>query len=95
MLGLNYKEREEFIVYWLPKLQENKYNLIKFASMDEINKSMPLNFSVQPDTVIRVMMQYKGLSKEEANRMQIPEQKLETPERKGFVAVEWGGSEIE
>ena len=91
ILGLNEREAEEFIVYWLPKLQENKYNLIKFASMDEINESMPLNFSVQPDTVIRVLMQYKGLTKS----IEIKEQKLTTPERKGFVAVEWGGSEIE
>ena len=91
ILGLNEREVEEFIVYWLPKLQENKYNLIKFASMDEINESMPLNFSVQPDTVIRVLMQYKGLTKS----IEIKEQKLTTPERKGFVAVEWGGSEIE
>ena len=91
ILGLNEREVEEFIVYWLPKLQENKYNLIKFASMDEINESMPLNFSVQPDTVIRVLMQYNGLTKS----IEIKEQKLTTPERKGFVAVEWGGSEIE
>ena len=90
VLGLNEREAEEFIVYWLPKLQENKYNLIRFASMDEINEGMPLNFSVQPDTVIRVLMQYKGLDKP----IEIKEQKLTTPERKGFVAVEWGGSEI-
>ena len=91
VLGLNERESEEFIVYWLPKLQENKYNLIKFASMDEINESMPLNFSVQPDTVIRVLMQYKGIDEP----IEIKEQKLTTQERKGFVAVEWGGSEIE
>ena len=91
VLGLNEREAEEFIVYWLPKLQENRYNLIRFASIDEINESMPLNFSVQPDTVIRVLMQYKGLDKP----IEIKEQKITAPERKGFVAVEWGGSEIE
>ena len=90
ILGLNERESEEFIVYWLPKLQQNKYNLIRFASMDEINESMPLNFSVQPDTVIRVLMEYKGINKP----VDIKEQRLTTPERKGFVAVEWGGSEI-
>lgn len=25
ILGLNYKETEEFIVYWLPKLEQNEY----------------------------------------------------------------------
>ena len=42
ILGLNYKEKEEFIVYWLPKLEANKYNYIRFATTEEINKNMPL-----------------------------------------------------
>ncbi len=86
ILGLNERESEEFIVYWLPRLQENNYNLIRFASMDEINEIMPLNFSVQPDSIIRVLMQYKKIDKP----IEIEEQQLTTPERKGFVAVEWG-----
>lgn len=90
ILGLNEIEAEEFIVYWLPKLQENEYNYIRFATMDEINKNMPLEFSVEPDTIIRVLMQYKALD----NYIEVNEQKLETPERTGFVAVEWGGTEI-
>ena len=91
ILGLNEFEAEEFIVYWLPKLQENKYNYIRFATMEEINKNMPLEFSVEPDTIIRVLMQYKGLD----DYIEVKEQELVTPERNGFVAVEWGGSEIE
>ena len=90
ILGLNEIEAEEFIVYWLPKLQENEYNFIRFATMDEINSSMPLEFSAEPDTIIRVLMQYKALD----NYIEVKEQSLETPERIGFVAVEWGGSEI-
>jgi len=90
ILGLNEIEAEEFIVYWLPKLQENKYNYIRFATMEEINEKMPLEFSVEPDTLIRVLMEFKGLEE----YIEIPEQKLETPERKGFVVVEWGGTEI-
>lgn len=35
-------------------------------------------------------MTYKGLK----NPIKVQEQKLETPERNGFVAVEWGGTEI-
>lgn len=90
ILGLNETEAEEFIIYWLPKLQKNDYNYIRFATMDEINNNMPLYFSVEPDTIIRVLMQYKPLD----HYIEVPEQKLETPERKGFVAVEWGGTEI-
>ena len=57
-LGLNEYEAEEFIVYWLPILQKNEYNYIRFATLDEINKIMPLELSVEPDTMIRVLMQY-------------------------------------
>jgi len=90
ILGLNEYEAEEFIVYWLPKMQNNKYNFIRFATFDEINEYMPLEFSVEPDTLIRILMQYKTLNKP----IQVDEQILNTPERTGFVAVEWGGSEI-
>lgn len=90
LLGLNERESEEFIIYWLPKLQENKYNYIRFASIDEINKNMPLEFSIEPDTIIRVLMQYKPLN----NPIKIKEQQLETPNRVGFTVVEWGGTII-
>jgi len=83
-------EAEEFIVYWLPRLQENEYNYIRFATIDEINEIMPLEFSAEPDTIIRVLMQFKCLE----NPIEVQEQELETPERTGFVAVEWGGTEI-
>lgn len=90
ILGLNYKEAEEFIVYWLPKLEQNEYNYIRFATMEEINEYMPIEFSKEPDTLIRVLMEYKGLDE----YIEVPEQQLETPTREGFVAVEWGGTEI-
>ena len=90
ILGLNEREAEEFIVYWLPILEKNEYNYIRFASMEEINESMPLNFSVEPNSLIRVWMQFKAVDK----NYKVNEQVLENPERKGFVAVEWGGTEI-
>lgn len=90
VLGLNEIEAQEFIVFWLPILQENEYNYINFATLDEINRNMPLEFSVEPDTLIRVLMQYKPLD----GYKEVKEQKLITPERKGFTVVEWGGTEI-
>jgi len=89
-LGLTDKEAEEFIVYWLPKLQENKYNYIRFATQEEINEEMPLMVSGNPDYVIRVLMQFKGLDEE----IEVVEQEIVTPKREGFVVVEWGGTEL-
>jgi len=91
ILGLNYKEKEEFIVYWLPKLEANKYNYIYFATAEEIEKDMSLELSVQPDTLIRVSMVFEGLDE----YMEIKEQTLTpAPERSGFTVVEWGGIEL-
>lgn len=89
-LGLNEKESEEFIIYWLPKLQTNKYNYIRFATSDEINENMPLNIEPTPSTTIRILMTYKGLD----TPIDVIEQNLTTPNRQGFVAVEWGGTQI-
>ena len=91
ILGLNYKEKEEFIVYWLPKLEANRYNYIYFATAEEINKEMPIEVSIQPDTMIRVKMLYKGL--EEAKEINAQELEI-APERSGFTMVEWGGVEL-
>lgn len=90
ILGLNEREANEFIIYWLPKLENNKYNFIRFQTEEEINSNMPLEITPKPDTVIRVVMEFKGL--EEA--VEIEEQQLETPERTGYTVVEWGGTEI-
>ena len=90
ILGLNEREADEFIIYWLPILEKNKYNYIHFASIEKIDNYMPLDINPKPDTVIRVLMEYKPLNK----YISIEEQKLETPKRNGFTVVEWGGSLI-
>lgn len=91
LLGLNSREAEEFIIYWLPKLQQNKYNYVRFASVSEINNYMPLEVNPQPDTIIRILMLYKPLE----NMIDVDEQILgPAPERKGFTLVEWGGSQL-
>ena len=91
ILGLNEREAEEFIIYWLPKMEENEYNYIRFATYEEIEENMPLEFSVEPDSVIRVMMVFEGLDE----YIEVPEQQLETPSREGFVVVEWGATPLE
>ena len=88
VLGLTDKEAEEFIVYWLPKMEENNYNLIRFLTYEELNEEMALTITPKPDTLIRIQMQYKPL----LFKVNIPEQKLEKVEREGYTVVEWGGS---
>lgn len=90
ILGLNDKEAEEFIIYWLPRLQQNNYIYIRFQTIDEIEKNMPLLISQTPDTLIRIVMEWKGLNE----YIDIKEQKLNSVTRTGFTVVEWGGTEI-
>ena len=90
ILGLNYKEKNEFIMYWLPKLESNKYNYIRFKTREEIDNNMKLNINPEPDTLIRVMMEYKGLDR----KIKVEEQTLTKVERQGYTVVEWGGTEI-
>jgi len=90
-LGLNSKEQEEFIIYWLPELEKNSYNFIRFMTDEEIEAEMPLEIIPKPDNIIRLWMQYKGVSKD----YQVKEQTLLPKERTGFTAVEWGGTKLQ
>ena len=86
-LGLNRTEANEFIVYWLPLMQENAYNLIAFQH-EAYTESARLTITPEPDTLIRVFMAFKPLSAP----VEIAPQTLTAPARTGFTAVEWGGA---
>ncbi|MDN0043960.1 hypothetical protein [Mediterraneibacter glycyrrhizinilyticus] len=88
-LGLTRREANEFIVYWLPRMEQNEYNLISFQS-EAYTDHARLSIQPEPDTVIRVFMAYKPVE----NEQEIPEQTLAAPERSGFTVVEWGGCEL-
>lgn len=85
-LGLNRREANEFIVYWLPQMEDNPWNLICFQD-DAYTESAKLTVSPTPDTVIRVFMTWKPLGAP----VEIDPQELDAPERSGFTVVEWGG----
>ncbi len=88
-LGLNRREANEFIVYWLPLMESNEYNVISFDTR-EYEARCKLHVNPEPDTMIRVFMTWYGTDK----AIDIEPQVIVTPERKGFTVVEWGGSEI-
>ena len=88
-LGLNRREANEFIVYWLPMMQENPYNVIAFQT-DAYTEAAKLSVKPEPDTVIRIFMTWKASDKQ----IDITKQNLSAPKRTGFTVVEWGGTEI-
>ena len=85
-LGLNRKEANEFIVYWLPLMERNPYNIISFQT-DSYTDAAQLQIDPAPDTLIRVFMTWKAADA----YTELPEQELSASERTGFTVVEWGG----
>lgn len=89
-LGLTRAEANEFIIYWLPQMEQNAYNLISFQS-DAYTDAAKLTITPQPDTLLRVFMAWKPLT----SAVEISPQPLTAPERTGFTAVEWGGAKVQ
>ena len=88
--GLTAREANEFIIYWLPLMQENPYNVISFQTKAYTSTAL-LEVTPAPDSTIRIMMAY--YPSDEA--VEIAPQHLEPPVREGFTVVEWGGSRVE
>ncbi len=93
-LGLNELEQNDFISYWLPKLQANEESFVHFAAEQYTDRAR-LTVSPQPDSVLRVQMLMTGV--DSSNRRQLsalPKQQLQVFARKGFTLVEWGGTDL-
>lgn len=88
-LGLIQKEINDFKEFWIPKMREagKSYYFITFLSKRFIDQLAPLTVNPQPETVIRVLMDWKGLDAYQ----KFQEPFIQTPKRKGFTVVEWGG----
>ena len=88
-LGLNRKEANEFIVYWLPLMEQNPYNIISFQT-SLYTDTAKLQIKPAPNTLIRVFMVWHATD----TLVELPAQELSAPERIGFTVIEWGGTEV-
>ncbi len=86
-MGLLPHEYNEFIVYWVPLMINNEYNLISFQD-SVYTENAKLEITPQPDSILRIFMAYKPLD----SFFEIEQQQLATFERDGFTVVEWGGT---
>jgi hypothetical protein len=89
-MGLAAHECKEFMDYWLPRLQQNEYNLIHFAG-SEYEDLATLEISPKPNAVLRVFMVFRPANKD---TRAVP-QHFEHFVRKGFTVVEWGGMQLD
>ena len=93
-LGLNELEQNDFITYWLPKLEKNGESFVTFAA-EQYTDNAVLTVTPQPDSVLRVQMLISKV--DDSNRaafQKLLEQELPRFEREGFVLVEWGGTDL-
>ena len=88
-LGLTRKEANEFIVYWLPQMERNEWNVISFQT-DAYTNGAKLVVDPEPDSMIRVFMTWYASD----SYVEMEAQNLVTSLRTGFTVVEWGGAEV-
>ena len=87
IIGLNERESNEFIMYWLPILERNEKSLVYFELTEERDSYNKLLISPKPDSILRLAMHVKKVDKE----VKIKPQTLTPFKRQGFTAIEWGG----
>ena len=56
-MGLSEGETNEFIVYWLPRMEHNAFNLISYQG-DNYTNSAKLNITPEPDSICRIFMAF-------------------------------------
>ena len=88
-MGLTRREANEFIIYWLPLMEQNPYNIISFQT-DMYTEAAQLEVVPTPDTMIRVFMTWQASDR----HVVLTEQELNRPDRSGFTVVEWGGTKL-
>lgn len=88
-MGLTDREANEFIIYWLPQMEHNAYNLISFQT-DIYMENAGLEIYPEPDSLLRVFMAWKPLEES----IEIQPQELPAFRRSGYAVVEWGGAKV-
>jgi len=87
--GLTPREANEFIVYWLPLMQDNPYNIISFQTNAYTDGAI-LDITPAPDSLLRVFMAFYPSN----TPVDIQPQTYTGFVRQGFTVVEWGGSQV-
>ncbi len=86
-LGLNAQESADFIEFWEPKMHDAPYYFVTFYGNRFMDAIAPLTVTPEPDTTIRIMMDYKPLDAP----IEVEPMRLRRPQRDGFTVIEWGG----
>jgi len=86
-LGLNQQEADDFMEYWLPLMPDDPLVRLTWFDTHQMEELAPLYLSQQPDTLIRIFLDFEGMDQP----YELATQNLFSVERNGFTVVEWGG----
>lgn len=87
-VGLRGQEIDDFKNWWLDgRLRPEKFYLVRLLDREAIEDIEPMSIEPKPDTVIRIRFIFTPMK----DRIETFEPKIETPQRQGYTAVEWGG----
>jgi len=85
--GYNQNEISDFIEHWIPRLIDSEYYAIYPQYNKQLDPLIQLNFSKQPDNILRLTYYIVKLH---SNEIDLPKPEIPPFERVGFVVTEWG-----
>lgn len=91
-MNLSYREKQDFITFWIPLMMQNENTFVHFLFNEECNSMASLTITPKPDNIFRVQMLWSDATL--VSGQQILPQNIQSLNREGFSIVEWGGAEI-
>jgi hypothetical protein len=85
--GFNQTEINDFIEHWIPILIDSQYYAIYPQYNKQLDPLIQLNFSKQPDSILRLTYFVEKLH---SNEIELEKPEIPSFERTGFVVTEWG-----
>jgi len=89
-MGLNDRERTDFITYWGPRMIASEQNFVQFLFNDDCSRFATLSVDPQPAQLFRLYMLWAPATEE----MHPQPQLLQAINREQFYVIEWGGSQF-
>jgi hypothetical protein len=86
-VGLSERETADFLEFWLPRMTVKPWAAVRFVPREEIDLAAPLEIKPAPDSIIRVLIDFRALDAP----VKLAPQVLPKGKRSGFAVVEWGG----
>lgn len=85
--GFKGQEIEDFIEYWIPRLKDYEYYSICPQTSDLIGQVIHLNFSKEPDQMLRLFYLIEGHNNFPGK---LAEADINNFKREGYFVAEWG-----